>query len=139
VLKTGTPVEISVEAYPGETFRGQISRISPAVASETRTFLVEALIPNPQGRLKPGFFIQASIPSSLEEKVLVVPETAVSYRYGVYKVFVLKGDRVEEREIKTGTHQQGRIEVIEGLQRGDRIAVAVKGNLFHGAVVQAGS
>jgi RND family efflux transporter MFP subunit len=136
-LRPGSEVEIRVEAYPNEVFRGRIERISPSVASETRTFLVEALLANGSGRLKPGFFIQASLPSTVEEKTLMVPENAVAYRYGVYKVFVMKGDRVEEREIKTGTHQGDRMEVLEGLSLGERIAVAEKGDLFNGANVRA--
>jgi multidrug efflux pump subunit AcrA (membrane-fusion protein) len=135
-LKAGVEVEVRVEAYPDETFRGRVERISPAVASQTRTFLVEALLANGNGRLKPGFFIQASLPSTVEEKTLLVPDRAVTYRYGVYKVFVQKGDRVEEREIKTGNHQGDRLEVLEGLNAGEKVAVPEKGDLFNGATVR---
>jgi len=135
-LRAGTEIEIRVEAYPNEVFRGRVVRISPSVASETRTFLVEALLANSDGRLKPGFFIQASLPSTVEEKTLVVPERAVTYRYGVYKVFVVRGERVEEREIKTGNHSGEKVEVVDGLAAGDRIAFSEKGELFNGATIR---
>jgi multidrug efflux pump subunit AcrA (membrane-fusion protein) len=135
-LKGGTPVEVRVEAYPGEVFRGRLMRINPTVLPETRTFEVEALLPNADGRLKPGFFIQASLPTSVEETTLLVPEEGVNYRYGVYKVFVLNGTRVQERDIKPGTHQDSRIEVLEGLTAGERVAVAVEGELHDGASVR---
>jgi len=137
-LKLGASVEIHVEAYPNEVFRGQLVRINPSVSQESRSFEVEALLANPAGRLKPGFFIQATIPSELQESALTVPEQAVNYRYGVYKVFVVNGAQVEEREIKAGPRQEGRVEVVEGLKAGDRVALAVEGELFSGAQVREG-
>jgi multidrug efflux pump subunit AcrA (membrane-fusion protein) len=136
VVKTGTPVEVRVEAYPNEAFRGTVLRINPAVTQETRTFEVEALIPNADGRLKPGFFIQASLPSDLAERILLAPDKAVSYRYGIYKVFVLKGSTVEERDVQVGAHQESQLEILSGLAAGERLAVAVKGELRAGASVK---
>jgi RND family efflux transporter MFP subunit len=136
VVKTGTPVEVKVEAYPNEVFRGTVLRINPTVTQETRTFEVEALIPNGDGRLKPGFFIQASLPSNLAEKILLAPDKAVSYRYGIYKVFVLKGSTVEERDVQVGAHHESQLEILSGLAVGERVAVAVKGELRGGASVK---
>jgi RND family efflux transporter MFP subunit len=136
VVKTGTPVEVRVEAYPNEAFRGTVLRINPTVTQETRTFEVEALIPNADGRLKPGFFIQASLPSDFAEKILLAPDKAVSYRYGIYKVFVLKGSTVEERDVQVGAHQESQLEILSGLAVGERLAVAVKGDLRAGASVK---
>jgi len=135
-LKTGTTVEVRVEAYPNESFRGRLMRINPAVEQESRMFEIEALVPNPGGRLKPGFFAQASLPTEIEEKALTIPEEAVEYRYGVYKVYVVNGQRVEERQIKVGGHFGNRIEATEGLRAGERIAVATEGALTHGAAVR---
>lgn len=139
VVKTGTSVELSVEAYPKEIFRGTVVRINPTVTQETRTFEVEALIPNGDGRLKPGFFIQASIPSNLTEKILLAPEQAVSYRYGTYKVFVYKGSTVEERDVQVGARQDSQVQILSGLAAGDRIALALKGDLRAGASVKEAS
>ena len=95
---------------------------------------------NLDGRLKPGFFLQASIPSEKEEKTLFLPERAVNYRYGVYKVFLLNGNRVSEQQIhpagQTEDERGRRFEVAEGLKPGDRVAVAVSGELRDGAVVR---
>ncbi|MBI3668757.1 MAG: efflux RND transporter periplasmic adaptor subunit [Acidobacteria bacterium] len=135
-VKTGATIDVRVEAYPNDVFHGRLERINPAVLHESRTFEVEALLPNSLGRLKPGFFIQASLPSEVEEKTLTVPEEAVSYRYGVYKVFVLNGSRVAERPIKPGMQQGSTVEVLEGLRVGERVAVAVEGELRDGATVR---
>jgi len=139
-VKEGVTTDLHVEAFPGETFQGKISRINPAVAQDSRTFEAEALLVNLDGRLKPGFFVQASIPSEKEEKTIFLPERAVNYRYGVYKVFLLNGNRVAERQIRpagqTEDDRGRRFEVAEGVKPGDRVAVAVSGELHDGAVVR---
>jgi RND family efflux transporter MFP subunit len=139
-VNEGVTIDLHVEAFPGETFHGKISRINPAVAQDSRTFEAEALLVNLDGRLKPGFFLQASIPSEKEEKTIFLPERAVNYRYGVYKVFLLNGNRVSERQIRpagqTEDERGRRFEVAEGLKPGDRVAVAISGELHDGAVVQ---
>ncbi|HTQ61151.1 MAG TPA: efflux RND transporter periplasmic adaptor subunit [Candidatus Solibacter sp.] len=138
-VKHGATVDLQVEAFPGETFHGHVSRINPAVAQDSRTFEAEALIANPEARLKPGFFVQASIPSEKEEKTIFLPEDAVNYRYGVYKVFLLKGNRVSEHQIRpagqTEDQRGKRFEVAEGLKPGDRVAVPISGDLHDGATV----
>ena len=135
-VKLGATVDLRVEAYPGETFRGRLERINPSVSSETRTFEIEALVTNSDGRLKPGFFVEGSLPSEIEERALTIPPEAVNYRYGVYKVFFVNGDKVEEREVKPGQQQESRIEILEGLRAGDRVAVPVRGQLSNGDTVR---
>ena len=138
-VKDGAMVDLHVEAFPGETFQGKISRINPSVAQDSRTFEAEALLANPDGRLKPGFFLQASIPSEKEDKAIFLPERAVNYRYGVYKVFLLNGNHVSERQIRpagqTEDERGRRFEIAEGLKPGDRVAVAISGDLHDGATV----
>jgi RND family efflux transporter MFP subunit len=139
-IKDGASVDLQVEAFPGQIFHGKVSRINPSVAQDSRTFEAEALLENLDGRLKPGFFVQASIPSEKEEKTIFLPYRAVNYRYGVYKVFLLNGNRVSERQIRpagqTEDERGRRFEVADGLKPGDRVAVAVSGDLRDGAVVQ---
>ena len=139
-VRDGATVDLQVEAFPSETFHGKVSRINPAVSQDSRTFEAEALLTNLDGRLKPGFFLQASIPSEKEEKTIFLPERAVNYRYGVYKVFLLNGNRVSERQIRpAGQTEDGRgrrFEVAEGLKPGDRVAVAISGDLHDGATVE---
>jgi RND family efflux transporter MFP subunit len=139
-VKDGVTVDLHVEAFPGETFQGKISRLNPSVAQDSRTFEAEALLANPDGRLKPGFFLQASIPSEKEEKTIFLPERAVNYRYGVYKVFLVNGNHVSEHQIKpagqTEDEHGRRFEVAEGLKPGDRVAVAISGDLHEGSIVR---
>lgn len=136
-LQIGTQVDVRVEAYPGEVFQGRLERINPAVSPETRTFEVEALLENSQGKLKPGFFVSAAMASQVEEKSTVVAAEAVTYSYGTYKVFVVDGGKISEREVKLGEQTSSQVEVLEGLKPGERVAVAVQGELSDGATVKA--
>jgi membrane fusion protein (multidrug efflux system) len=126
-IQVGQTVSVSVEAYPGQTFSGKISRLNPSVEQQTRTFEAEALIANRDGKLKPGFFIKASIPSGLVDKALFVPERAVLYSYGVYKVFLIDKTTLREKEVRIGEHPNLQVEIVDGLREGDGIALPPKG------------
>ena len=136
-VKTGQEVTVSVEAYPGRSFAGKITRINPSVDQQTRAFEVEALIDNRETLLKPGFFVKATIPSNFVVDALFVPQDALLYVYGVYKVFVIDGDTLKEREVKIGERAGDEVEIVEGLAQGERIALSTKGQeLKEGAVVE---
>src|SRR4051794_20952581 len=92
-IKVGQSLALQVDAFPGTTFAGTVSRISPAVNTQTRTFAFEALAPNHDARLKPGTFARVHLETALVEQVLTVPYAAMQYRYGVYRVFTVSGDR----------------------------------------------
>jgi multidrug efflux pump subunit AcrA (membrane-fusion protein) len=98
------------------------------------------MIPNPESKLKPGFFVQGSLPSDGEEKIVTIPQDAIKYVFGTYSVFVVNGGRLAERAIKLGAQNQTpqgvRVEVIEGLRAGEQIAMAPAGTtLYDGAPV----
>ncbi|HLF84185.1 MAG TPA: efflux RND transporter periplasmic adaptor subunit [Blastocatellia bacterium] len=136
-VKTGQEVTVAVEAYPGRTFTGKITRINPSVDQQTRAFEVEALIDNRENLLKPGFFVKATIPSSFVVDALIVPQDALLYVYGVYKVFVIDGNTLKEREVKIGERTGDEVEIVEGLVAGERIALSMKGQeLKEGAIVE---
>lgn len=127
-VRVGQPVTITVEAYPDRTFTGRLWRISPAVDQQNRSFEAEALIENHDGLLKPGFFVKARIPSDRIERALVVPEEALLYAYGVYKVFTVEGDVTRETEVRLGDRSNGQVEIVEGLNEGGRVAIPVRGH-----------
>lgn len=136
-VKTGQEVTVSVEAHPDNTFKGKITRINPSVDQQTRAFEVEALIDNHEALLKPGFFVKATIPSSALVDALIIPQEALVYLYGVYKVFVIEGNTLKEKEVKIGERYGEEVEIIEGLKPGERLALAAKGQeLKEGATVE---
>ena len=126
-VKAGQQVTVSVEAYPERSFGGKVSRINPSVDQQTRSFEVEALIENRDGALKPGFFVKARIPSEKMESALLIPDDALVYEYGLYKVYAVDGNQLREREVKIGDRGADGVEVIDGLARGEHVAVPSRG------------
>jgi RND family efflux transporter MFP subunit len=126
-VSVGQPIEVSVEAFPDRTFQGKIWRINPSVDATTRTFDVEGLVENHQSVLKPGFFTKSSILTSKVERVLMIPRRSMTYAYGIYKVYVVNGNKLKEAEIKIGDQSGDDVEILEGLKEGDRLAIAPEG------------
>jgi len=134
-IKDGQPVALHVDAYPQRAFEGKVSRISPAVNTATRAFPFEALVPNRDAVLKPGTFARVHIESGREDQVLTLPYSALQYRYGVNRVFVVDNDKLTVRELKVGDRLDERIEILAGVKAGDRVAVTDVEKLVDGAKV----
>ena len=138
-VRVGGAVDLQVEAYPDRTFSGKISRVEPASSEQSRSFLIEAIIDNQNALLKPGFFAKASIVTDRQESALMVPASALSYDYGVYKVFAIHGNRVNAREVTIGEKLGDDYEVLQGIQENEVIAVAGVQKLVDGMHVTTGA
>ncbi len=138
-IAVGQPVELRVDAYPEKAIAGKISRISPAVNSATRAFPFEALVPNDGALLKPGTFARVSVLTSKADRVLTLPYAALQYRYGVNRVFVVKGDRLVAKELKVGERLGDRIEIVSGVTVGEPVAMTDVDKLVDGLKVNAGN
>jgi membrane fusion protein (multidrug efflux system) len=134
-VKVGQSLTLAVEAMPNAAVAGHIARLSPAVNPQTRSFPIEGRVPNPGGRLKPGGFARVHITTDLVEHVLTVPAAALQYRYGVNRVFVVKGNRLRATEITIGDRVGERVEVVGGVAAGEPIAAKDVETLADGALV----
>ena len=137
-IAVGQPVEIHVDAYPDKAIAGKMSRISPAVNSATRAFPFEALVPNDGALLKPGTFARLSVRTNKADKVLTLPYSALQYRYGVNRVFVVQGDKLVAKELKVGERLGDRIEIVSGIAAGEPVAMTDVDKLVDGQKVSAG-
>ena len=137
-IKVGQPLSLRVDAFPDKNFTATVSRISPAVTTQTRTFAFEALAPNPEALLKPGTFARVRLETSLVEQVMTIPYNAMQYRYGVYRAFKIEGDKLAARELKTGDRVGDRMEILDGLRSGDSVALTDVDTLTDGMKVTAG-
>src|ERR1700682_6406053 len=84
-VKTGQFADVMLEAYPNRGFRGKIWRISPTVEQSKRTFIVEALIENPDALLKPGSYAKARIRTDKIDSIMLVPTLSINYVFGSNK------------------------------------------------------
>jgi RND family efflux transporter MFP subunit len=134
-ISDGQAVALQVDAYRDKTFTGKVSRISPGVNAATRAFPFEALVPNGDTLLKPGTFTRVHIESGKVDEVLTLPYAALQYRYGVNRVFVVSGDKLAMRELAVGERMGDRIEIMGGVQAGERVAITDVDTLADGTPV----
>lgn len=135
-IAVGQPVQIKVDAYPDTPFTGTLVRISPAANAANRSITVEAEVPNPERKLKSGFFAAANIVTRADDKALVVPETAVISFAGVTKLFVVRDNVAYERHVRTGTRtDDGLVEILAGVDANDVVATSGHARLEDGRPV----
>ena len=130
-LSLGQPIEVSVAAFADERFSAQITAINPKVDDNTRSILVRASLNNDGQKLLPGMFANLQILTSEPRPQLVIPETAVTFTLYGTSVYVVTEDpedqsvlRAQKRFLKTGERREGKVVVLEGLTRGERVVIS---------------
>jgi RND family efflux transporter MFP subunit len=129
-------VTLSVDAYPGKTFSGVISRISPSLDEKARTLTLEATVQNTDGELKPGLFAAVRLLVAKESPAVMAPSSSLLEFAGLTKLYVVEGNRAVERVVKTGLREGGYVEILEGAKTGERVAVESLGKLSNGVAVK---
>jgi membrane fusion protein (multidrug efflux system) len=92
------------------------------VRADSRALIIEAVVPNESGELKPGLFATARIEQANQTPAVLVPSDAVRTDAGVSRVFVVLGDTAEERIVTTGQIVENEIELTSGIKAGDTVA-----------------
>jgi len=135
-LKNGQVADVSVEAFQDRKFQGKIWRISPTVEQTKRTFVVEALIANADGALKPGSYAKARVRTDKFDTIKLIPVRAVNYVFGSNKAYVIVDNVIEAREVKIGDRFGEDIEIVDGLSVGEQVATTQVARLDTGSRVQ---
>jgi RND family efflux transporter MFP subunit len=119
----GDAAKITLQALPGEVFEGEIARIAGVLDPLTRTMLVEIDLPNPDGRLRPGMFGQATITLAPPGDTWTLPANAIHYdEQGNSYVYVVNAsNQVTIAEVQTGLDNGEQIEITAGLNGNERI------------------
>lgn len=133
-VTTGQTVHVRTEAYT-DSFTGQVARISPQVDPASRTFLIEVVVDNADGRLKPGAFARGEVFTHTDEDVLFVPQQAVQVFAGIRKVFTIKDGKAVEHTIETGVRDGDFIEVVKGMPQASHVVVTGMARLSTGTPV----
>ncbi|MCG7598465.1 efflux RND transporter periplasmic adaptor subunit [Halomonas sp. McH1-25] len=125
-IQAGRSVEVRVAAYPDEVFPGEIQAIAPAIDESSRTLEVRATLANPERKLRPGMFADVRTLASEPERVLTLPRTALAFNtYGDYVFLVTENDQeqlvAKRTQVTTGRTRGDQIEIVDGLEAGDRV------------------
>ena len=89
-FKEGSPIEITVDAFRGEVFKGEVEAFDARLSSDSRTLMVRGRIPNPDRKLLPGMFANAAVLAGEPKDVVTVPRTALTYTLYGDSVWVVK-------------------------------------------------
>jgi membrane fusion protein (multidrug efflux system) len=139
-LAPGLPLTGTSVAWPGVRFAGEVASIDARIDPATRAVMVRGDFPNAERRLRPGMLVQIELGHTSRE-ALVVPEIAVvQVGRDTFVWRVTEGGTVERAMVRLGERRAGAVEVLEGVQAGDRIVVEGTGKLRPGmAITDAGA
>ena len=135
-LKIGQGASISVDALAGRAFPAIVKLVSPTVDAATATFKVTLEVNDPKGDLKPGMFSRVGIVFERRPLALTIPRIALLDTDGTSNVFVVTGGKAEQRAIKTGLSNAGKLEVTEGLAGTEQVIIVGQNGLKDGNPVR---
>jgi membrane fusion protein (multidrug efflux system) len=133
-MREGLELEATSVAYPGQAFTGKVSSVDSRVDPSTRSVIVRALVPNSQGLLKPGMFMNVRLARGATD-VLVVPEESLVPEQGDVFVYVVRDNKASKRKIVPGPRTIGSVQVADGLQAGELVVTEGTQKLRDGANV----
>lgn len=136
-VQPGQEALIQVEAYPGETFRGRIDRVSPVVDRMTRTTLAVVSLEASAGKLRSGMFADVDVIVGQKPSSLLLPQEALLKQNQQYYIFVSENGRAVRRDVTPGWSQGAEREIIGGLAAQDQVVVEGQTRLTEGSRIQA--
>lgn len=132
----GQQVKITTDVYPGKTFKGIISFISPQ-ADQTNNYPVEIMVENAANTvLRSGTFVYADFSKKTRQNIMVIPREALTESVKNASVYVVSDQVVRLKSIQTGLELGGKIQVISGLNPGDIVVTSGQINLHEGSSVR---
>ena len=144
-MHVGRRVQIAANDLGGATFEGRVTAIDSAIDESTRNIQIQATLANPQGKLRPGMFVQTEVGVGVNQRVIPLPASAISYAPFGDSVFVvadLKDDSgrayrgVRQQFVKLGPSRGDQVAVTSGIKPGDEVVTSGMFKLRNGAAVQ---
>lgn len=135
-IKIGTPAAITFDALPDVTLHGKVTFVASTVSAANRTLLIEIVIANTNKKIKPEMVAKVELIRETKTNALMVSENLIQLvDRDRHIVYVENGGRAEERQIKLGGRQGNAVEIIEGLNAGDRLITTGYQKLVNGTPV----
>ena len=165
-FKIGSKVELTVDTYPGEVFKGEVEALDARLNQDTRTLMVRGTLPNPDRKLLPGMFANTAVLAGEPRELVTVPRTALTYSLYGDSVWVVKKEAAdqaaqsaaptdkagaaiaadapdqetkliaERRYVRVGQTEQDRIAILEGIKPGEEVVTSGQLKLQPGAAIR---
>jgi membrane fusion protein (multidrug efflux system) len=143
-VRVGSRIRVATDDRSGSEFTGRVTAVDSVISQETRNVQVQATVPNPGGKLRPGMFVQTSIVTGATRSNVSVPASAINYAPFGDSVFVLadmKGPGgqtyrgARQQFVKLGPSRGDRVAVLSGVNAGDEVVTSGTFKLRNGAAV----
>lgn len=136
-IKPGDPAEITLDAYPGQVFKGKVDYLLPQLDTATRTLPVRLVFPNPELKLRPGMYVDVSVKLPLGRH-LVAPDSAVFHSGIKNLIFTYGGNgNIAPHEVELGPHVNDEFVVLKGVNAGEQIVTSANFLIDSEAQLQA--
>jgi multidrug efflux pump subunit AcrA (membrane-fusion protein) len=135
-LALGLKANVSLRAFPGETFPATVTNIAPALDPVSRTKMITLSFDRPDSRINAGMFARITVNTGNYDNIIVVPAEAVIDRFGVKSAYVLKDNRAELRELSTGVTIDRLTEIKAGILPGETVIVQGQQFISDGSAVR---
>jgi len=135
-IHLGDPVKVRVQALDQE-IEGRVSRFADSLDRQTRTMETEIDFDNRSGRLIPGMYTETRLSLREKKNALTIPLEAISRNGEEATVLAVNADNiVEERKVRLGLEDSTRVEVLSGLNEGERVIIGNRGEYHSGEIIQ---
>ena len=134
-LTTGQPAAVSMDAWPDSRWNGQVDFVAWKADPATRTFRVRVIVDNADGRIRPGMIARAAFLRRTVPDAMTAPLFAIQDKGGERVVFVEENGVARARTVAIGIIEGDRVQIISGLQSGDRLIVAGQAEVEDGTRV----
>ena len=136
-VKKGHEVDIRLDVYGDEVFKGKVNLVYPTIDPATRTFPVEIKIANSDERVRPGMFARVTMSFGHMDHVVapdrsIVKQSGAGDRY----IYVCKDDKVSYQKVKLGRRMGDKYEIISGVEDGDQVVITGQSRLTNGMEVE---
>jgi membrane fusion protein (multidrug efflux system) len=128
-------VYVTAAAFPEREFAGTVAGVDSRIDSVSRSITVRAVVPNPEGKLKSGMFLNVRLAPDARD-ALMIPEAALMPEQSRQFLFVVEDGRATRREVRIGRREPGRVEVVAGLKPGERVVVEGTQKVREGGAVR---
>ena len=136
-IKTGDPAEVTLDAYPGQVFRGRVDYLLPQLDMATRTLPVRLVFPNPGLKLRPGMYVNVSVKLPLGRQ-LDGPDSAVFHSGTKNLIFTYAGEgNIAPHEVELGPHVGDQFVIAKGVKAGEQIVTSANFLIDSEAQLQA--
>ena len=136
-VKKGNEVDIKLDVYGDEVFKGKVSLVYPTIDASTRTFPVEIKIVNTDERVRPGMFARATMNFGTLNHV-VAPDQAIVKQSGSGDryIYVYKNGKVSYQKVELGRRMGNKYEIVSGVENGDHVVITGQNRLTNGMEVE---